>query len=65
MTTQQLKMAQPLTTKQMKKVMGGAAAAKYLCADRISHVFRCYATKALCLAGCPTPSACTLSTVCV
>jgi hypothetical protein len=64
-TDQQLKALQPLTTAQMKKIMGGAAAAKYLCADRIFHVFRCYATKLQCLAGCPTPSACTPSTLCV
>jgi hypothetical protein len=65
MAKQQSKAVQPLTAAQKKKIMGGAAAAKYLCADRISHVFRCYATKSLCLAGCPTPSACTPSTLCV
>lgn len=55
---------QPLTMAQMKKVIGGAATSKYLCADRETHVVRCYATKALCLAGCPTPAACTIGTLC-
>lgn len=54
---------QPLTKVQMKKLLGGAAPAKYLCADRINHVFKCFTLKSQCLAGCPTPSLCTLSPV--